>query len=59
MCSGSGIQRVLDLVWKHPDPRLNISDPLEVLDYCRAYTTRLLLRHEYVVHDFLVYMYRP
>ncbi|MEC8203451.1 MAG: hypothetical protein VX075_08165 [Pseudomonadota bacterium] len=44
---------------KHPDPRSNISDPLEVLDYCRAYTTGLLFRHEYVAHDFLVYMYRP
>ena len=44
---------------KHPDPRFNISDPLEVLDYCRAYTTRLLFRHEYVAHDFSVYMYRP
>ena len=44
MCSGSGIQAFSTLYGKHPDPRFNISDPLEVLDYCRAYTTRLLLR---------------
>ena len=44
---------------KHPDPRFNISDPLEVLDYCRAYTTRLLFRYEYVAHDFSVNIYRP
>lgn len=44
---------------KHPDPRFHISDPLEVLEYCRGLTTRLLFRHEYVAHDFSVYMYRP
>lgn len=44
---------------KHPDPRFHIADPLEVLAYCRGLTTRLLFRHEYVAHDFSVYMYRP
>ncbi len=44
---------------KHPDPRFHIADPLEVLAYCRDLTTRLLFRHEYVAHDFSVYMYRP
>ncbi|MBT5497319.1 MAG: class I SAM-dependent methyltransferase [Alphaproteobacteria bacterium] len=44
---------------KHPDPRFHIADPLEVLNFCRGMTTRLLFRHEYVAHDFSVYMYRP
>ncbi len=49
------------LTWygKHLDPRFNISDSLEVLDYCRAYTTRLLFRYEYVTHNFSANMYRP
>ena len=44
---------------KHPDPRFHIADPLELLNFCRGMTTRLLFRHEYVAHDFSVYMYRP
>lgn len=41
------------------DARFHAADPLAVLDFCRGLTPRLLLRHEYVAHDFTVYLYRP
>ncbi len=43
----------------HPEQGFRIANPLEVLDYCRGLTTRLLFRHEYIAHDFTIYMYRP
>ena len=34
------------------------ADPVSVLDFCRTLTSRLALRHEYLPHDFTVYLYR-
>ena len=33
-------------------------DPLETMEFCRQFTQHLLLRHEYMPHDFTIYMYR-
>ena len=44
---------------KHPDPRFYVADPVATLEYCRGLTQRVLFRHEYVAHDFTVYLYRP
>jgi len=35
-----------------------IADPLAVLDFCSGLTARVVLRHDYLAHDFTIYMYR-
>jgi SAM-dependent methyltransferase len=32
-------------------------DPVSVLDVCRTLTSRLALRHDYLPHDFTIYLY--
>ena len=32
--------------------------PLHVLAFCRTLTSRVTLRHDYLEHDFTVYLYR-
>lgn len=34
------------------------ADPSEVLTFCRTLTRRVVLRHDYLPHDFTVYLYR-
>jgi SAM-dependent methyltransferase len=34
------------------------ADPLRVLDFCRKLTPHVVLRHDYLAHDFAVYLYR-
>ena len=34
------------------------ADPVRVLDFCGTLTPRLALRHDYLPHDFTVYLYR-
>lgn len=34
------------------------ADPCDVLDFCRQITPWVTLRHDYLPHDFTVYMYR-
>ena len=34
------------------------ADPLETMEFCRQFTSHLILRHEYMPHDFTIYMYR-
>lgn len=34
------------------------ADPAEVLTFCRTLTRRVVLRHDYLPHDFTVYLYR-
>ncbi len=34
------------------------ADPTEVLRFCRELTSRVVLRHDYMPHDFTVYLYR-
>lgn len=34
------------------------ADPLRLLEYCRALTRRVVLRHDYMPHDFTMYLYR-
>jgi SAM-dependent methyltransferase len=34
------------------------ADPVQTLEYCRGLTPRLVLRHDYLPHDFTIYMYR-
>lgn len=34
------------------------ANPLETLDFCRMLTRRVMLRHDYLPHDFAIYMFR-
>jgi SAM-dependent methyltransferase len=34
------------------------ADPAKVLNFCRKLTRRVVLRHDYLPHDFTVYLYR-
>tara|TARA_Y100000588_G_C13845330_1_gene749550 strand:+ start:155 stop:763 length:609 start_codon:yes stop_codon:yes gene_type:complete len=34
------------------------ADPSRIVDFCRSLTTRIILRHDYMAHDFTVYLYR-
>jgi trans-aconitate methyltransferase len=34
------------------------ADPLEIIDFCRSLTPWVVLRHDYLPHDFTVYLYR-
>jgi SAM-dependent methyltransferase len=34
------------------------ADPLELLDFCRTLTTRLVFRHDYHPGDFAIYLYK-
>ena len=35
------------------------ADPLEVVQFCRTLTPRVVLRHDYHPRDFTIYMYKP
>lgn len=35
------------------------ADPARLLDRCRRLTPRVVLRHDYLPHDFTVYLYKP
>ncbi|MBL4720801.1 MAG: class I SAM-dependent methyltransferase [Alphaproteobacteria bacterium] len=34
------------------------ADPLEILEYCRTLTPNILFRHDYLPHDFTVFIYK-
>jgi SAM-dependent methyltransferase len=34
------------------------ADPVKVVEFCRKLTRRVVLRHDYLPHDFTVYLYR-
>ncbi len=34
------------------------ADPLKVVAFCRTLTSRVVLRHDYLGHDFTIYLYR-
>jgi trans-aconitate methyltransferase len=34
------------------------ADPLEILTFCRTLTPRIVFRHDYLPHDFAVFLYR-
>jgi hypothetical protein len=34
------------------------ADPLEILAFCRTLTPSILFRHDYLPHDFTVFMYK-
>lgn len=34
------------------------ADPLETLKFCRTVSPRVVLRHDYLPHDFTIYLYR-
>lgn len=36
-----------------------LADPVRVLDLCFDITPRVVVRHDYLPHDFTVYLYRP
>jgi trans-aconitate methyltransferase len=35
------------------------ADPAATLAFCRTLTPRVVLRHDYLPHDFAVFLYRP
>ena len=42
----------------HKEPGEFHADPLETLGFCRSLTPWVTLRHDYMPHDFTMYMYR-
>lgn len=40
------------------EPGEYYADPTEVLRFCRELTSRVVVRHDYMPHDFTVYLYR-
>lgn len=34
------------------------ADPLEMLEFCRTLTPHVVLRHDYMTHDFTIYLHR-
>jgi SAM-dependent methyltransferase len=40
------------------EPSEFYADPIETLAYCRTLTPWVVLRHDYLAHDFTIYMYR-
>lgn len=40
------------------DPDQFLADPMKVLDLCLSITPRVVLRHDYLPHDFTVYLYK-
>ena len=34
------------------------ADPIEILEFCRTLSSRVVLRHDYLPHDFTIYLYR-
>jgi SAM-dependent methyltransferase len=34
------------------------ADPLETIEYCRTLTPHILFRHDYLPHDFTIFMYK-
>lgn len=49
---------VLSLWGKRPEATEFHADPVEVLQFCRTLTPWVVLRHDYLPHDFTVAMYR-
>jgi SAM-dependent methyltransferase len=41
-----------------PDPEEFHADPATVLDFCLQLTPRVTVRHDYLPHDFTVYLYK-
>jgi hypothetical protein len=40
------------------DPDEYRADPLHIVSYCRSLSPRIVLRHDYLLHDFTVYLYK-
>jgi len=41
-----------------PGIKIKYVDPKMIFDYCKSLTPYVTLRHDYLVHDFTIYMYR-
>lgn len=41
----------------YKDDHLYYYDPLEMFDYCKSFTKRVTLRHDYELFEFCIYMY--
>jgi len=42
----------------HHEPGEYYADPLEIVRWCRSLSPRVVLRHDYLAHDFTIYLYR-
>lgn len=42
----------------HNEPGEYYADPLEVVRWCRQISPRVILRHDYLAHDFTIYLFR-
>lgn len=40
------------------DPSEYQADPLQIVSYCRSLSPRVVLRHDYLRHDFTIYLYK-
>jgi SAM-dependent methyltransferase len=43
----------------HHEPGEFYADPVRLFEWCRRLTPRVLLRHDYLPHDFTLYLYKP
>ena len=41
-----------------PEPNEFYADPISTLEFCRSLTRKVVLRHEYLPHDFSIYLYK-
>lgn len=44
--------------FSHQDVKIAYVDPTEIFKFCKELTSRVTLRHDYMSHDFTIYMYR-
>lgn len=42
----------------YQEPGEFYADPLEIVEWCRTLSPLIVLRHDYLAHDFTIYMYR-
>ncbi|HVI52293.1 MAG TPA: class I SAM-dependent methyltransferase [Candidatus Sulfotelmatobacter sp.] len=42
----------------HQEPGEFYADPLQIMEFCRSLSPRLVLRHDYLLHDFTIILYK-
>jgi hypothetical protein len=42
----------------HTQDEFFCADPLETLEFCRTLTAQILMRHDYLPHDFTIFLFK-
>ncbi|MDZ8221582.1 class I SAM-dependent methyltransferase [Nostoc sp. ChiVER01] len=58
ICNKAVVFNSLSSWAENKEPGEFYADPLTTLKFCRTFTPRVTLRHDYLPHDFTIYMYR-